>query len=271
MQTNPTLSVLAAVALLTANFASAQVVLIDYNFNGLTTNSALAGQDGWINFSSSGNAGPTVRSFTPTGLSAQVGAGWSTSGGTAARAYREFDNFNLMTGFTVTIEFDLVRVGTTGQAMLGIGSAVVNSNIPPTVGTFSTSGWGIRPNGEGTMVNALATNGNFILPTQSNLYRVRSVWDLGAATGSLAVKNLSAGETAFTTLYFDAAQTQSTVSLGTLGDVTQWNDLLVRTGGNSFGQGGFVDNIYVTAVPEPSVVALLAGAAAVFLLARRRK
>jgi len=188
-----------------------------------------------------------VRSFTPTGLSAQVGAGWSTSGGTAARAYREFDNFNLMTGFTVTIEFDLVRVGTTGQAMLGIGSAVVNSNIPPTVGTFSTSGWGIRPNGEGTIVHALANNGNFILPTQSNLYRVRSVWDLGAATGSLAVKNLSAGETAFTTLYFDAAQTQSTVSLGTLGDVTQWNDLLVRTGGNSFGQGGFFDNAYVTA------------------------
>ena len=250
----------------------AESVLIDYNFNSLTNSTALAGQDDWINFSSAGNAGPVVRSFTPTGLSAQQGAGWSTSGtGSAARAYREFDNFNLTTGFTVTIEFDLVRVGANAQALLGIGSAAAPAAVPATVGTFSTSGWVIRSIGEGTSASALDGNGNAIVPTQNNLYRVRSVWDLGAATGSLAVMNLSAGETAFTPLYFNAAQTQSTVSFGTLGDVTQWNDLLVRTGGFNQTAGGFLDNVYVTAVPEPSVVALLAGAAAVLLLARRRK
>lgn len=271
MLTKFSLSLLAAAAFFTANFASAQVVLVDYNFNSLTTNNALAGQDGWINFSSDGNGGPVVRSFTPTGLSAQQGAGWSAGGTGAARAYREFDNFNLTTGFTVTIEFDLVRVGANAQALLGIGSAAAPATIPATVGTFSTFGWVIRTIGEGTSASALDGSGNAIVPTQNNLYRVRSVWDLGAATGSLAVMNLSEGETAFTPLYFNAAQTQSTVSLGTLGDVTLWNDLLVRTGGGNQTAGGFLDNVYVTAVPEPSVVALLAGAAAVLLLARRRK
>jgi hypothetical protein len=272
MLTKLSLSLLAAVAFFTANFASAQVILVDYNFNGLTTNSALGGQDGWINFSSAGNAGPTVQTFTPTNLSAQQGAGWSTSGtGSGARAYRDFGNFNLTTGFTVTIEFDLVRVGANAQAMLGIGSAVIATDIPPTVGTFSTGGWSIRGANEATLVSAVDSLGNIIVPTQNNLYRVRSVWDLGTATASLAVMNLSAGETDFTALYFNAAQTQSTASLGTLGDVTLWDDLLVRTGGSNVTQGGFLDNVYVTAVPEPSVVALLAGGMVALLLARRRR
>jgi autotransporter-associated beta strand protein len=250
MNIPPHLRMAITAMLVAASPALAQTVLIDYNFNSLTNGYPLAGQDGWVSFSSPGNAGPVVQTFTPTNLSAQQGAGWSTSGtGAAARAYRDFGDFNLMTGFTVTIEFDLVRVGSNAQAMLGIGSAVIATDIPPTVGTFSTGGWFIRGANEAPGVSAVDSLGNIIVPIRNNLYRVRSVWDLGASTASLAVMNLSAGATDFTALYFNAAQTQSTASLGTLGDVTLWDDLLVRTGGSNVTQGGFLDNAYVTTAP----------------------
>lgn len=71
---NKSLALIAATVLATISSASAQV-LVDYNFNSLTVNSTLAGQDGWVNLSSANNNGPVVRSVTPTSLSAQQSSG----------------------------------------------------------------------------------------------------------------------------------------------------------------------------------------------------
>lgn len=261
---------IAAVSLAIATSASAQTVLVDYDFNGLTVNTALAGQDGWTNFVTNGSTGPFVRSVTPTNLTSQIGGSYATDS-QITRAYRSFGNFDLTSASVITLEFNLLIVGNSGQAVAGIGNVTAGtaSTLPPVVGSFSSTGFQIRAAGDGTQTSAVASNGSAIVPILNNLYQVRSVWDLSTATATLEIMNLSAGETQYTQLFFNQAQTQATASLGTLGNVALWDDFLIRTGGNS-GQGGFIDNVYITAVPEPSIFAL-AGLGAAVLLARRRR
>lgn len=268
-------SVMACAVMFSLAGAVAQAtLLIDYNVDSLTVNTALVGQDGWLNYSSTGGDGPYIRETTvdiggsPTTIK---GVGW-LGDNIATRGYRSFGDFGLTSSSTVILEFDLVRVGNNAQAMVGVGFAdpvLGGAGLPVTVGSFSTSGFTVREEGEGTQHHARDTNGNNIVPIQGDLYRVRSVWTLtGGGTATLEIKNLSAGDTDFTTLYFDAAQTQSTAPLGLTSDVTTWEHLLVRPGGSS-AQGGLITNIEM--IPEPGTMALFSLALLGLAVARRMR
>ena len=79
--------------------------------------------------------------------------------------------------------------------------------------------------------------------------------------------NLTLGETAFTQLYFNAAQTQATadLQLGTANNpgVADWEGVFLRT------TNGRIDNLSV--IPEPNTFALLIVAVGLAALMRRAR
>ncbi len=236
--------------------------LIDYDFDQFTTGSSIVGQDGWINFSGDGGTGPVVREETVSinGTPTTVKGLGHLGTNIVTRAYRSFGNFGLTDQSTITLEFDLVRVGSNAQGLVGVGAAdstAGSAGHPASVGTFSSTGFAIRGEQEGTRVDAVDANGDNILPNQGDLYRIRSVWTLaGTGSGTLEIMNLSQGETEFTQLFFNQAQTQATADLELSSDLSTWEHLWIRPGGND-AQAGLVTNL--TMVPEPSTYALIFG------------
>lgn len=237
--------------------------LIDYNFNSLTNNSSLVGQDGWVATQSPTLATPFVR--TGTGVNTSLVASGAASGNNTA-SKRAFTNFGLTTSSSVILTFDLFG-STTGHELFGIGTSATNSSTA----TFGVWNGNFAVRGENSsLINAVNSSGGNVTVTASTWYRVQSVWDLsGSGSGSLFVMNLTAGESSYTQLFFDQAQTQATANLSLTSDRTTWNSAFVRMNSSAVAPGQ-IDNLYV--VPEPSVVVLLgaAGAAGLVFLRRRR-
>jgi hypothetical protein len=261
-----------AVGLSSAMLLKASVPF-EYDFDTFTTGSSIVGQDGWINFSGTGGTGPVVREVATTinGSPTTVKGLGHLGDNIVTRAYRSFGNFGITSASIITLEFDMIRVGSAAQAMVGVGAVDHTTGSvgnAASVGYFSSLGFVVRGEGEGLQQSAVDSDGNAILAIQGDLYRVRSVWNLsGTGTATLEIMNLSLGETEFTQLYFNAAQTQTTANLGLYTNPSTWEHLQIRPGGSG-GQAGLITDISV--IPEPATYAMLFGMGAILLVVCRR-
>ncbi len=126
----------------------------------------------------------------------------------------------------ITATRELHPQGAGNGVTFGFGTKVMDKAIGlGHQGVFFRDGWG------GTTY-AVGTDGEGWNDFDSSeVVVLRSVWDLGANTASLSIKNLSVGETEFSPLYFDKEQRQSTVDLGPVGDPDSWSQVFIRTTG----------------------------------------
>jgi len=234
-------------------------VLIE-NFQSGYSIGNLSGQNGW-------NQGFGA---TPTPSATVVDASGDFYVSSTGNSYNILDagNFSLTTADTITLTFDLRVTAASANAAFGIGNynqISSSSGTPPVFGVISGV-WAVRGWGFGTTVNARDTGNISLLASQNEWYRVQSTWDLsGTGTGTLSIMNLTLGETAFTQLYFNAAQTQATADLQ-LGNannpgVANWEGVFLRT------TNGRIDNLSV--IPEPNTYALLIGSLGLAALIRR--
>ena len=189
--------------------------------------------------------------------------------GDDTRALLQAGNFGLSNSDTITLTFDLRVSASDSNAGFGVG--IFN----PDVGSIGTTphigvqagNWIVRGWSFGDSSPARDSSGSAIGPTEGDWYRVQSEWTLsGAGTATLWVKNLTEGETAFTQLFFNAAQDQTTATLN-LDDpnntgAQNWDGVFTRNRDSS------IDNL--TVVPEPATYALLLGLTGLALVTLRR-
>ena len=252
-------SLFAFLALLfSATFIQGQILIENFQSGYSTGN--LSGQNGW-------NQGFGA---TPTPSATVADASGNFYVSSTGNSYNILDagNFSLTTADTITLTFDLRVTAASANAAFGIGNynqISSSSGTPPVFGVISGV-WAVRGWGFGTTVNARDTGNISLLASQNEWYRVQSTWDLsGTGTGTLSIMNLTLGETAFTQLYFNAAQTQATadLQLGTANNpgVADWEGVFLRT------TNGRIDNLSV--IPEPNTYALLIGSLGLAALIRR--
>lgn len=227
--------------------------LVSYNFDSLTAGD-LGGQDGWATVatrsSSSVIAGPAGSLNTSEALS-----NGALSGVTPVINSKSFFAAGTVTsGSILTMSIDVYAGAANSIEYFGIGLSGYSGNPSAQFGVFNGI-FSIRGESNGTIYNAVNSSGAAISITTGSWYRLQSVWDLSTGTATLSYLNLTAGETAYTSLYFDAAQTTSSVSLGITSTVANWTTGYVRMG-NSSGNGiGYLDNISV--VPEPTAFSFM--------------
>ena len=236
-------------------------VLIE-NFQSGYSIGNLSGQNGWNQ-----GFGATP---TPSATVADASGNFYVTSTDNSYSILDAGNFGLTTADTITLTFDLRVTAASANAAFGIGNynqISSSSGTPPVFGVISGV-WAVRGWGFGTTVNARDTGNISLLASQNEWYRVQSTWDLsGTGTGTLSIMNLTLGETAFTQLYFNAAQTQATADLQ-LGNannpgVANWEGVFLRT------TNGRIDNLSV--IPEPNTFALLIGALGLAALMRRAR
>ena len=234
-------------------------VLIE-NFQSGYSIGNLSGQNGWNQ-----GFGATP---TPSATVADASGNFYVTSTGNSYSILDAGNFSLTTADTITLTFDLRVTAASANAAFGIGNynqISSSSGTPPVFGVISGV-WAVRGWGFGTTVNARDTGNISLLASQNEWYRVQSTWDLsGTGTGTLSIMNLTLGETAFTQLYFNAAQTQATADLQ-LGNannpgVADWEGVFLRT------TNGRIDNLSV--IPEPNTYALLIGSLGLAALIRR--
>ena len=244
--------------LLSATFIQGQILIENFQPGYSTGN--LSGQKGWNQ-----GFGATP---TPSATVADASGNFYVTSTSDSQSILNAGNFSLTTADTITLTFDLRVTAASANAAFGIGNynqISSSSGVPPLFGVQSGV-WALRGWGFGTQVNARGTNGISLLASQNEWYRVQSTWDLsGTGTGTLSIMNLTLGETAFTQLYFNAAQTQATADLQ-LGNannpgVANWEGVFLRT------TNGRIDNLSV--IPEPNTYALLIGSLGLAALIRR--
>ncbi len=244
----PTRNLIAAAmvtAMLGAPHASArELVSEDFESLAPSVGSSLTGLNGWNSW------------FTQSALVAN-GAGANTSivattpspstNNTGNRKVHA--NFDLAATEIAVLEFDaFVAVnGSAATAMFSLGNN--GGNPGPLVGIqFGT--FAVRADNWGTATNAVTSGGSSFTPVANTWYRIRSEWDTAAATANLFVRDLSGTDAnvtdgAFQQLFFNAARTTSTATLGTLSNIANWNEARIRLGGNN--GTGTVDNLQATA------------------------
>ena len=252
-------SLFAFLALLfSATFIQGQILIENFQSGYSTGN--LSGQNGWNQ-----GFGATP---TPSATVADASGNFYVTSTSDSQSILNAGNFSLTTADTITLTFDLRVTAASANAAFGIGNynqISSSSGTPPVFGVISGV-WAVRGWGFGTTVNARDTGNISLLASQNEWYRVQSTWDLsGTGTGTLSIMNLTLGETAFTQLYFNAAQTQATADLQ-LGNannpgVANWEGVFLRT------TNGRIDNLSV--IPEPNTYALLIGSLGLAALIRR--
>lgn len=255
---------LIALSAFLASPASGQT-LINYNFNSLTPG-ALNGQDGW-SASEGANGAQVATTPTNAGGGGTLGLtnGLINAGMSAWKSF--FTAGSVTSSSIVTLTFDAIQDSAPTIAQFGISTGGQYPNFGIWNGTMA-----IRSDA-GTFI-AKTPGGFDVAPINDHWYSFKSVWDLNTQLATLAYKDLTNGDTGYTQLYFNAGQTQSTVSLGAITPST-WTHAYVRvgkTGVDGVGYGtGYLDNLSVVVVPEPHVVGLAAlGLGSVLLRCRRR-
>ena len=209
-------------------------VLHQEDFNSGYGTGNLVGQHGWVG--QSGKPSPQIASLG--------GGNWAAEGkgpSQDAWAYLNLGALGLSRADRLVIELTISRGVTNSAAGSGILFGVGVPGLFPSAIGASNEGVYIRAGISPTTfcVKADGTNWgdqNNTPPDyeeDSEIIVLRSVWNLRDGTGTLAVKNLTLGETAFTPLYFDAAQQQATASIGDVSEVESWAQILMRVGGNS--------------------------------------
>jgi hypothetical protein len=205
------------------------------DFSSAYVKGPLAGQNNWVE--QSGKNSPRVYEYP--------GDGWAVVGKKVsddAWALLNTDGFGLKPMEPMILEVTLLRgvpnskEGST--VLVGIGKGGTKQ-LPASIGAsndgvFVRGGWGPTT----YAVKADGTNwgsrDNDPQDYREHVEKIvlRSEWNLVNGTGTLSVKNLTRGETEFTPLYFDAAQTQKTASIGNVWEVESWDQVLIRIGGS---------------------------------------
>ncbi|MBE2204915.1 MAG: PEP-CTERM sorting domain-containing protein [Chthoniobacterales bacterium] len=242
------------------------VTLINYNFNSLTTGTSIHGQDSWVSVSGSFNTPPQVAT-TPVnaggGGTTGLTNGLEDKGSSARKNF--FTAGTLTTSQTLTLTFDAIQVTNQTIAQFGLGDGTANFGIWN--GTMA-----IRSSANTFIAKTNA--GWDVAPINNHWYSFQSVWNLSTNMASLYYKDLTNGDTSYTQLFFDQAQTVSQVSLGSFNPATV-TDAWVRvgkTGAGGVGPGtGYLDNLSLVAVPEPHTLALGLLGLGTFLAMRFRR
>ncbi len=229
---------------------------LSYDFNAYTLGD-LNGQSGWGSEGFNGAAGVQISggSFNSTQFALFNDAG----AGRGASAWNKGAFSPLNGSETVTLQFDF-RAGTTQSNYVGLGwdngSSKVTLNSPANqhgfeIKTGLSGGIAVFLNGASFGTDA----GGF---TAGGWYTIRVDMNLGAnsGAGSLSVVSKVANASSF-----DPVTGLQNVNMGLNGlgtsasDPTLWNTLWFHN------EGGFsgLDNLAVTAVPEPAPIALFIG------------
>lgn len=235
--------------------------LVNTNFDSLTDGD-IAGQGGWVALSGAKTA--TILSGPAGSLDTSKTVGRNLTGGDTTPALIKntglFSSGSLSSSSIVTLTFDVYAAGANSISFYGIGAASYTGGPSAQFGVFNGA-WTIRGENSGSITNAVNSSGTALSITTGSWYRVQSVWDLsansGAGSATLSILNLTAGETDYTTLYFNAAQTQSTVSLGIASAASTWTSAYIRAGQNSGNGLAYLDNLSAVAIPEPAISGLV--------------
>ena len=266
------LAAMSAIALTAVVMSPAKgQTIVNYNFNTLTSGTSVNGQDGWSSDGDNAYRTPSQVAATPVnaggGGTLGLTNGLGSVGTQASFANKSFFSAGTLTSTDkIVLTFEAIQVSTPSVALFGL-------NAENALGFGIWNGTVIvRSNGAYT--GAKTASNNDVTVLNNHWYSFKSEWDLSAATATLYMKDLTAGDTGYTQLFFNAAQTQATVSLGAITPST-WNNTWLRVGQSSSstaGYGtGYLDNLSVVVVPEPHTVALGAlGLGMLMFRARRR-
>lgn len=240
------------------------VTLINYNFNSLTTGTSVGGQDGWT---STNNAQVLTTPVDVVGGTPGLSNGNTSSATFATKSF--FSTNTLTSSDIVTLTFDAYQDSASSVAWFGIGYGSSAATFGIWNGTIA-----VREEWDGVSgapIHQAKTSGNFdVTVNDDDWYSFQSVWNLSTRTATLYYKNLSAGDVNYTQLFFNQAQTQASVSIGTYSNVNTWTTAWLRVGTTATGTG-YLDNLSAVAVPEPHTLALGLLGLGTFLAMRFRR
>jgi hypothetical protein len=252
---------IALVAILVAGVSQATLVYSN-DFESYTAGN-LVGQDSWA---TSGGA-PSPRVTTGVGSNTSKVLGATTSTATTANAYQDVSlGLGSYTSGTFSVDFYRGAGGTTTHKMYaGFGYSVSNSSG---IAIYSTSGnLQIRDGAStGTFYTLRDSAGATVVTDFAKWMRVTVELDFqnNLITGVYA-QNLESLVTK--QLYFDSSGQQATKSY--LVDETNWDRAYARTG-LSTDNVHFMDNLSLSAIPEPATIGMLGLGALITLLVRRK-
>jgi hypothetical protein len=263
-------SIIATFALAGSLIANAQVVLFEENFNSMS-NGTLSGQGGWtLGTTNSPSIVTGPGAFSPANTSKVVRNSTSATTGNTWANYALTPSFGANT--TGVLSVDLGRGGASANSTI-TGVSFTNNGSATGVGGV---GFGLLSTQLKFLQNGVSTAGNTLMTDISGTsfsaspniwYRLEANLNFTTNTiTSVFVTNLSTSATS--QVYFGAGN--ATMSYST--DEVNWNRVIIRTG-LSTETIAYLDNISLTAVPEPSAVVLLCaslGIAACLFKARRR-
>ncbi|MCP5536458.1 MAG: PEP-CTERM sorting domain-containing protein [Akkermansiaceae bacterium] len=241
---------------------SAATVVASENFDALTASSfpgtSLAGQGGWV----SDNGSLKLRNDYTTG---SFDGNVAYNGGGAAIMHR-YDGASYLTATDTSIIIEITgRAATNRLSRAGVAYDNAGTSNPGIYfGSGSSGGWSVYLGSGTTGGSALATSTNG-LDAGGDVFDMRLTIDLVAETGHFEFKPDGGSWTTPTgmgSIDLSALDTGATDGTNPL----NWNSLYIRTSL----AGDTIDNIVVSAVPEPSSAALL-GLGGLALLFRRRK
>jgi len=238
-------SVVVMGGVLLAGVITAQAGIYTENFQSGYTAGNLPGQNSWA----------IGKGATATSSVILASGNYYVSSVDNAYSIKDNGNYGLTTSDKITLTFDLYVSAANANASFGIGNYNPDSSTSGTPAIFGvqSGNWTVRGWGFGTATIARNNSGVAIAATTGKWYRVKSDWDLsGTGSGTLSIMNLTDGETEYTQLFFDAAQTTATADLqldsANNPGVGNWQGVFVRT------QNAQVDNLSV--IPEPATLGL---------------
>lgn len=179
---------------------------LEINFKSLTTG-LLTDQGEWKGLKNA--ASPLVVKDAERGLVAAANPDPLNPTGSAT-AICSLQGFSVKPGSDLEIVFDVCRNGEgPGMAAVGLGSEATLAKSNAYVGMVGNR-WSINDK------QAVNPAGKPIFPDEAKWFRVRCTMHLaanGTGTATLEIMNLSKGETEYKPVYFDAAQTVTSVEL----------------------------------------------------------
>jgi hypothetical protein len=245
--------------------AHAAVFTFAEDFSGYNQGAGvdLAGQGGWENTGGVASSNPRQFAVGPVII--------GQSGGSRDKLELNFPvGFQLDSSHTITFTM-IASLNTLAPAAgsnfgFGLGQDPDSHVVPNHFGYFT--GMMFRTENFATLQLARKPDNSTVSLVAAEWFEIRSVWDLGAGTADLAMRNIDQGETTFTQLFFDSAQTQTTASLSDMANIAAWDTIWIRLGD---GGNTRVSELSMVVVPEPSVYGLVFGGLFLGIVLWRRR